>query len=157
MPLQSQPACDAALAIVGAGRMASALGALLSRRGIPILAVAGRSPHSTAEAARFIGAARAVTLSELPAIAPRILIAVSDDALDSVASELAAAGLHGALVLHTCGAAGPAALAPLRAAASSTGVLHPLQTVPSAEVGVLSLPGSAFAYAGDPAAAGWAR
>ncbi|MBI5281176.1 MAG: DUF2520 domain-containing protein [Candidatus Solibacter usitatus] len=157
MTLHSQSGHDAALAIAGTGRMASALGALLSRCGIPILAVAGRSPHSTAEAVRFTGAARAVTFAELPAIASRILIAVSDDALPAVSSELAAAGLGGALVLHTCGAAGPAALAPLRAAANSTGVLHPLQTVPSAEAGLLSLPGSTFAYAGDSAAAGWAR
>lgn len=86
-----------------------------------------------------------------------ILIAVNDDAIPAVASELAAGGLRGAVVLHTSGAAGPDALQALRSTGNSVGVLHPLQTVPSAQRGIESLPGASYAFAGDAAAVEWAR
>ena len=125
------------LAILGSGRMARVFTALLAGRGFQVLSVSGRSPRPAAAAAR-------------------LLIAVTDDALPSIAAALASAGLRNAVVLHTSGAAGPAALDPLRHSGNSTGVLHPLQTVPSPEAGIRSLPGSTFAYAGDPPAAAWA-
>lgn len=138
--------------------MAKALGALLS----PIGAVAGRCQESAENAARFIGPHQAATpqavpFSQLPRYSRHILIAVNDDAIRGVAAELAAAGLRGATVLHTSGAAGPEALEALRMGDNSVGVLHPLQTVPSAECGVETLRGATFAFAGDEGAAGWAR
>ncbi len=138
--------------------MAKALGALLP----PVSAVAGRCARSAEEAAGFIGAGQtrapqAVSFRQLPEHSRHILISVADDAIPAVAAELAAAGLTGAIVLHTSGAAGPEALDVLRAAGNSTGVLHPLQTVPSAERGVRTLPGSTYAFAGDADAVEWAR
>jgi len=44
------------IAIAGAGRVAQALGRLLSEGGQPVVAIAGRHPERTARAARFIGA-----------------------------------------------------------------------------------------------------
>jgi predicted short-subunit dehydrogenase-like oxidoreductase (DUF2520 family) len=85
-----------------------------------------------------------------------ILIAVADDAIPAVASKLAADGLRDAVVLHTSGAAGPEALRTLRDTGNAIGVLHPLQTVPTAERGIQSLPGATYAFAGDPAAVEWA-
>jgi predicted short-subunit dehydrogenase-like oxidoreductase (DUF2520 family) len=93
----------------------------------------------------------------LPAVARRILIAVSDDALPEVSAELLAGGLRNGMALHTSGAAGPDALRLLRSNSNFTGVLHPLQTIPTREAGVASLPGSAFAFAGDEAACVWAQ
>jgi predicted short-subunit dehydrogenase-like oxidoreductase (DUF2520 family) len=119
--------------------MATALGSLLAQRGCAVHAVAGRSAR------------------ELPQYATHILIAVTDGAIPEVASELAAGGLRDGVVLHTSGAAGPEALDVLRDAGNSTGVLHPLQTVPSAERGVETLPGATYAYAGDTAASAWAE
>jgi len=136
--------------------MAKALGALMVRRGIGVSAVAGRCGCSAEEAARFIGAARAVTLGELPVLARRIVIAVTDGAIPEVAAELATAGLQGGIVLHTSGAMGPQALDVLRSAGNAVGVLHPWQTVPSAERGVEALPGATFAFAGDADATRWA-
>ncbi len=93
----------------------------------------------------------------MPRHSRRILIAVADDAIGEVAAELAAGGLRDGIVLHTCGSAGPEALAALRGSGNSVGVLHPLQTVPTAERGIEALAGAAFAYAGDPQAVEWAR
>jgi predicted short-subunit dehydrogenase-like oxidoreductase (DUF2520 family) len=147
---------NATVAIVGTGRMAKALGALLVRNGTLVTAVAGRSRDSTVKAARFMSAKNAVSIAEIPDYSRHILIAVSDDAISGVASELAAAGLRGARVLHTSGAAGPEALAVLRKTGNSVGVFHPMQSVPSGERGVESLPGSTFAFAGDKEASDWA-
>jgi|HubBroStandDraft_6_1064221.scaffolds.fasta_scaffold403861_2 predicted short-subunit dehydrogenase-like oxidoreductase (DUF2520 family) len=147
---------ESLVGIAGTGRMAKALGALMVRRGIGVSAVAGRCSRSVEEAGRFIGAARAVTIGELPVHAQRILIAVTDGAIPEVAAELAAVGLRGGTVLHTSGATGPQALDVLRDAGNAVGVLHPLQTVPSAERGVEALPGATFALAGDGEAMNWA-
>lgn len=117
--------------------MGRALTSLFAGRGFRVISTSGRAPQCAA-------------------VATRILIAVADDALPAVAAQLAASGLTNSIVLHTSGAAGPHALDVLRHAGNSTGVLHPLQTVPSPTAGVESLPGSAFAYSGDPPAARWA-
>lgn len=144
------------LGIVGTGRVAKSLGALLSRCGFPIVAVAGRSLESARETARFVGSAEAVAIVRLPRYASRILIAVSDDAIAPVAQSLARGHLRSGIVLHTAAAAGPEALSSLREQDNSVGVLHPLQTIPSAERGIETLPGAAFACAGDDAATAWA-
>jgi predicted short-subunit dehydrogenase-like oxidoreductase (DUF2520 family) len=144
------------IGIAGTGRMAKALGALLRANGFRVGAVAGRSSDACIRAAGFVHADAAVSMRELPRCARCILIAVSDDAVTSVADELEASGLEGGIVLHTSGSAGPDALACLRRSNNSTGVLHPLQTVPTAERGIETLPGSTFACSGDDAAMSWA-
>jgi len=102
------------------------------------------------------GALRAL-LPPIAARASHIVIAVPDDAIPTVAAKLAIGGLSGAIVLHTSGAAGPDALNALREAGNSVGVLHPLQTVPSVERGVQTLPGATWALAGDEPAVAWAN
>jgi predicted short-subunit dehydrogenase-like oxidoreductase (DUF2520 family) len=129
---------DQPIAVIGTGRIANALGTLLARSGVPITSVTGRG---------------AIPL--LPA--NNILIAVSDDAIPQIAVELATAGLCDSTILHTSAAAGPEALASLRATGNSVGVLHPLQTVPSAERGIETLQGATYAVAGDERATAWAR
>ena len=130
-----------AVGIAGTGHIAQTLGTLIVRSGVRVSAVAGRSASSAREAARLIGAERAVPLGGLPRYAGRILIAVADDAIPQVAEGLAAAGLTKGIVLHTSGAAGLEALETLRAAGNSVGVLHPLMTVPSLELGLEALQG----------------
>jgi predicted short-subunit dehydrogenase-like oxidoreductase (DUF2520 family) len=133
------------------------MGALMVRGGVAVGAVGGRGGRSAEEARQFIGAERAVSLRELPRHAGRIVIAVTDGAIPEVVAEIAEGGLREGIVLHTSGAAGPEALEILREAGNSIGVLHPLQTVPSAERGVETLPGSTFAFAGDEEATAWAN
>jgi predicted short-subunit dehydrogenase-like oxidoreductase (DUF2520 family) len=148
----------APIGIAGAGRVAQAIGRLLVAKGEPVAAVASRTSAHAAEAAAFIGGVSAVPLPALPERAGRILIAVSDDAIEEVARALAVAGMGaGAVALHTCGARGPEILAPLAAASVSCGVLHPLQTIASAEQGVRALAGCAYGISGDADAAAWAQ
>jgi predicted short-subunit dehydrogenase-like oxidoreductase (DUF2520 family) len=145
------------IGIAGTGRMARALGALLVRRGVAVNAVGGRSKASAEDATRFIGLGQGVAVRELPRYSSHILVAVSDDAIGQVGSELKAGGLRDGVALHTSGAAGPDALTELRGAGNSVGAIHPLQTVPSAERGIETLPGAAFVFGGDRAASEWAK
>jgi predicted short-subunit dehydrogenase-like oxidoreductase (DUF2520 family) len=148
------------VAIVGAGVVAQALGRLLSARGEPVVAVAARNRDRGDAAARFIGAStlvRVVTFAEVPDLATHVVVAVSDDGITPVAEALAAAGLVSGVVLHTCGARGPEALAPLRDAGVSCGMLHPLQSFVTPEQGVRSLVEVTFGLCGDSRAIAWAE
>jgi predicted short-subunit dehydrogenase-like oxidoreductase (DUF2520 family) len=148
---------NAEIGILGTGRVAKALGALLVRRGATVVAVAGRSDRSAHEAVEFIGGGSAVSIEELPRHAGSILIAVTDGAISEVARRLVAGGLTRRVVLHTSGAAGLEVLDNAREAGNSVGVLHPLQSIPTAARGVETLPGITYAFAGDDAAAALAE
>lgn len=150
--------CSGPIGIAGAGRLARALGRLLREQGEPVVCVASRDPGRALEAAGFIGGgAVPVAYSELPLHASRFLIAVADSALPHVAEALAGGNPRGGVALHTCGAKGPEELAAMRALGVSCGTLHPLQTVSDLRAALTSLPGSAFAIAGDEAAVQWAE
>ncbi len=145
------------IGIAGTGRVAQALGRLLSERGQPVVAIAGRNPERTMLAAEFIGPHTApVTIEELATRATRILIAVSDSAVEPVADLLARSGFRKGVALHTCGAKGPQALAVLACRGVDCGALHPVQTFASAEQGAASLVGLSFAIDGNPQAVKWA-
>lgn len=140
--------------------MAQTLGRLMAAGGEPIVAVASRTRAHAEAAVRFIGGPRAslrvVEYSEVPRLATRVLIAVTDEAIDAVAEALAAAGMRSGVALHTCGARGPDALAPLGNVGVACGMLHPLQTIMSPEQGVNSLSDVTFGISGDREAVVWA-
>jgi predicted short-subunit dehydrogenase-like oxidoreductase (DUF2520 family) len=144
------------IGIAGAGRIGQALGRLLRDRGEPVVAIAGRNPQRTAASAAFVGeSVEAVSYSELPSRASRILIAVPDDALDSVVAVIAR-GMQAGIALHTCGTRGPEALAPLEVKGVSCAAMHPLQTVTTPDQGLTALPGATFTITGSGAASEWA-
>jgi predicted short-subunit dehydrogenase-like oxidoreductase (DUF2520 family) len=133
------------IGIAGAGRLAQALGRLLTDRGQPVAAIAGRDLSRTSQAAAFIGRnVRPVAYSELPAHAARILVCVPDDAIEEVARTLAASPDPILVAIHTCGSRGPEALSALAGRGVSCATLHPLQTVTTPVQGVADLPGSSF-------------
>ena len=144
------------IGIIGTGRMAQALGAVLVQCGVSITAVAGRNRERTLEALRFIGQGEPCSIRDVTRYSCRVLIAVSDDAIGNVASEILSSETKPEIAVHTSGAAGPEALAALQSQGVAAGVLHPLQTVPTPIRGRESLPGSTFAIAGDREAVQWA-
>ena len=155
-------ASDEPIGIAGAGRVAQALGRLLFDAGEPVVCVASRDIHRAQAAAEFIGpGVQAVSYADFPRCASRLLIAVADAGLTDVSAILSAKpgiakpGIK--VALHTCGARGPEALAPLSANGIACGTIHPLQTIASGAQGVAALHGAAFAIWGDPAALTWAE
>jgi predicted short-subunit dehydrogenase-like oxidoreductase (DUF2520 family) len=149
---------DVAVAVAGAGRVGTALGRLLADRGMPVTALWSRNEAKARAAAAFISPSTQVTsLEELPRYATHLLIAVSDDATETVSKRVAAGADGTEIALHTSGILDWRALGPLFEKGASCGSIHPLQTVPSPERGVELLPGSLFAVEGASAAVKWAE
>jgi predicted short-subunit dehydrogenase-like oxidoreductase (DUF2520 family) len=148
------------VAIIGAGRVGGAVGFLLAEAGYRVTAVATRS-RATAERARsFIGAGEATTdLVRAAASADIVFITTPDGAIRSVCEAIATArGFRtGSLAVHTSGAHTMDLLDAAKSAGAHRAVVHPLQSVPSMDLGVKNLPGSYFRIEADPEAADIAR
>jgi predicted short-subunit dehydrogenase-like oxidoreductase (DUF2520 family) len=143
------------IAIVGPGKVGTAIGVLASKAGWTVAAVGGRHPERTAEAAAVIGpCARACTPIQAAGAAGLVLLTVSDDAIAAVCQELtdASAFRAGAVVAHCSGALGSEALASARRRGCHVGSMHPLQTFPSLQAAMEALPGAYCFIEGDAAA-----
>jgi predicted short-subunit dehydrogenase-like oxidoreductase (DUF2520 family) len=138
------------VAVVGAGRVGTALAILLQRAGHVVTAVSGRAA-TAARAAEHLPGVPVVSAVDAAGRADLVLLAVPDDALGAVALELAEAGSmrRGAWAVHVSGAAGLEVLAPLLAAGVRRLAMHALQTVPDVEGAIERIPGSAVAITAD--------
>ncbi len=148
------------VAIIGAGRVGSAVGFLLNKAGYSVTGVAARTLASAEKAAAFIGAgiptADAVTAASQADI---IFITTPDRAIKDVCAAIAAGGAIKAdsMIVHTSGAHTLDYLDEAKAYGAYRAVLHPLQSLASREEGVRNLPGSYFRIEADPDAIGAAK
>jgi predicted short-subunit dehydrogenase-like oxidoreductase (DUF2520 family) len=148
-------AAERTVAIIGAGRLGGAIGRLLAQAGYRIVAVTGRTRRSAVAAARFVGAGAPMTdVAAAAARATIVLITTPDREIAAACGRIARGGgfRRGALVAHTSGANDLELLEAARGAGALRAVLHPLQSVPSRERGVVNLPGSYFRIEADPGA-----
>lgn len=132
--------------------MGTAVGALAARAGYRVTAVAGRNRRRTEEAASRIG-------PEVPVLSPGeaagraelVLLAVPDDAIEALCRELVAARAlaRGSLVAHCSGAESSECLSPAREIGCHVASFHPLQSFPTVEAALASLPGSYCFDEGD--------
>jgi len=136
------------IAVVGAGRVGTAVAVLLARAGHAIVAVAGREAK-TARASTWLPDVPVVTPAEAVAAADVVPLGVPDDALVPVATELAAAVARGTWVAHLSGALGLDVLDPLADAGARRLATHPLQTFADVEGAVGALPGCWVAVTAD--------
>jgi predicted short-subunit dehydrogenase-like oxidoreductase (DUF2520 family) len=132
------------VAVVGAGRVGTAVAVLLRDAGHRIVAVSGREGTARRAAVHLPGVV-VRDAAEAAAAADIVILGVPDDALEATATALADAGAFhpGAWVVHLSGAAGLDVLAPVRAAGARTLALHPLQTFPDVEGAIERIPGCA--------------
>ena len=138
------------LGIVGTGTVAQSIGRALHLQGAHVAFVAGRDEERIARAAALIGSSVAgVLLPALDAHADTLIIAVSDRAISPVADALALSSRPPDVALHTCGARGPDALAPLGARGVACGVLHPIQTFANPAQGTAGMRQITFGIGGD--------
>lgn len=123
---------DLRFSIAGPGKVGSSLAGWAVAAGAELLTVAGRG-----------------TLGELATGGQDLLLlALPDAALAAAAAELARRP-QAAVVLHTSGSLDAGALAPLRAAGSAVGSLHPLKAFPEPLPDPAEARGVFFAVDGD--------
>jgi len=137
------------VAVIGAGRVGTAMAVLLRRAGHRIVAVSG-TDATRERAERHLPDVPAVSNREAAREATLVLIGTPDATIEPVAGELARAGAlrEGVAVAHFSGATGLDALEAARAVGATTMSIHPLQTCPDVEASIARIPGSAFAVTG---------
>lgn len=147
-PLLAEAAILGAMdvAVIGAGRVGTALAVLLARAGYRITAVAGREA-TRGRAARHLPGVPVLAPVEAAANAELVLIGTPDAVIQPVCAELARAGAFGPgrAVAHVSGATSLSALASAEAAGALVLSIHPLQTCPDVEAAVARIPGAAIA------------
>jgi predicted short-subunit dehydrogenase-like oxidoreductase (DUF2520 family) len=134
------------IAVVGAGRVGTAVAVLLSRAGHRIVAVAGRGPtRSRADA--YLPGVPVLAPHEAVRDAEMVLIGLPDDLIGSTVLEIASAGgwVSGSFVGHLSGALGLDVLVDASSAGARPFALHPLQTFADVGTAVERIPGCAIA------------
>jgi predicted short-subunit dehydrogenase-like oxidoreductase (DUF2520 family) len=148
------------VAIIGSGRVGGAIGRLLSMAGYTVTAVAARNRATADRARAFIGSGEILADAvKAASSADIVFITTPDSAIKSTCDAIAAGGgfRAGMIVVHTSGAQTVELLSSARPAGSFRAVLHPLQSVPTMELGLKNIPGSYFRVEADPEAAATAH
>ncbi len=147
------------VAVVGCGKVGSALALLLKERGYPVVAVASRSPDSARKLARSLGCGAYDRPWEATLKAGLVFITTPDREIAPVAELIAREGgfRSGQVVAHTSGAHASSELRGVREAGALAVSIHPLQSFADVAGAMENLPGSYFALEGDEAAIPLAR
>lgn len=130
--------------VVGPGRASMSLAHVLQEARHTIIGVLGRTGADLAAAKLYTEALE--WDRELPA-ADLIILGVRDDAIHTVAEQLAPHAAPVTAAAHLAGSVGLDVLAPLAEAGLGIGGFHPLQSMPDPETGASRLPGSAVGIA----------
>lgn len=143
-----RPLAGLTFALAGAGRVGSSLARWAAAAGARAVAVAVH--RADPGLAHELGA-EAVPFERFTSDGcDLLLVAVADPALDAVAAALDRR-TQAAVALHTAGSRGAGALAPLRAAGSAVGTLHPLLAFPG-PLPPAAARGAVIGIGGDPPA-----
>ncbi|MBC7514203.1 MAG: DUF2520 domain-containing protein [Herminiimonas sp.] len=143
------------LSIIGAGRVATALGRVLTRRAsIQVRDVLARSVARAQAAVDFIGAGTPVVAFTDLRAADVYLLAVPDDHIAGCCAQLVASGVigAGAIVFHCSGALGADVLAPARDAGAAVASLHPVRSFADPAAVADDFAGTCCGIEGDSAA-----
>jgi len=141
------------IGIIGAGKVGTALGHVLQNKGFAVVAVASRREESLESARNYIPGIHAYTKEILEVVREADVIAVTtqDREIHAVAQEIfrKAGSLDRKLFFHTSGAHPAAELSPLEQKGAMLGSLHPLQTFPDVNSGIVALPRTYIFIEGD--------
>ena len=152
----STPKSPFRIALIGAGRVGTAVTEVLRRRGHEVTGVSSRLAESAERAAARLHSTTFDHRSGLPA-ADVVLLGVPDDAVEPVAAEIVPWLEAGTVVIHFAGALGLGPLKKASGAGAGVAALHPVQTFPDIERGIDRLPGSAWGVTAPPEIARWAE
>lgn len=139
------------LAVIGAGNVGKVIGYALKKKGYLITGAVCRTDDCGKNAANLLGC----PFYRQPELAAReaeiVFLTTPDRAIEDVCALIAARGgfRKGQVVLHTSGAHSSNILSSARREGAYALSFHPLQTFPTLEEGLHSLPGTFFAVEGD--------
>jgi predicted short-subunit dehydrogenase-like oxidoreductase (DUF2520 family) len=140
------------VAIIGAGKVGTAMGYLLRERGYCIVGVASRTLDSAKKAIDFIGEGEASTnLTNTAEKAEIVFITTSDGAIKDVCKKIASEGgfQRGSVVFHMSGALPSDVLSSARDAGAHIASVHPLQSLADVREALSNFLGSYFCIEGD--------
>jgi predicted short-subunit dehydrogenase-like oxidoreductase (DUF2520 family) len=147
------------VAVIGAGKVGTAMAHLLSKAGYDVAAVYDVKAEARERAALMSGAKPVDTPGEAAEDAQVILITTPDGEIEESCGQLVSSGasLQGKKVIHMSGALSLAALE--QAAGAGAGILsiHPIQTFADLQGAESSLPGSTFGVTCSQELVDWAR
>jgi predicted short-subunit dehydrogenase-like oxidoreductase (DUF2520 family) len=148
---------NASFALVGAGKVGSALAYGLTAKGYTLLGVASKNRGSARKLADAFQADFSTQAADIARLADIVFITTPDNVIAEVAAAIAAAGgfRPGQTVFHVCGSVGASVLAPAAKFGANTGAMHPLKAF--VQRGAAEFSGVYFALDGDEAAMAVAR
>ena len=146
------------IAILGPGKVGTAVGCLLRQAGYDIVAVAGRSLEKAQRAVSYTGGEPTTDFVHAARGADCILITTTDDAVASVCKAVAEGGgfRKGVKAVHTSGVGGLDLLRAAKRHGAHVACIHPLQTVADVESAIGKIPGSTFGITADEEILPWA-
>ncbi|HEY5532336.1 MAG TPA: DUF2520 domain-containing protein [Candidatus Anoxymicrobiaceae bacterium] len=160
MNVEAGPASESSrkVAIIGSGRVGTAMALLLSERGYDVVCVADPEQQVRTRAAGLSGAEPVADDVEAARLADIIIITTPDSAIASTCRSIVDSGVEvrGKKFVHMSGALSLTALEPARHAGAQVLSIHPLQTFADMEGAVKALPGSTFGVTCEPSLEGWA-
>ncbi len=146
------------IAILGSGKVGTAVGYLLKRAGHDIVAVADLFLEEARRTVTYTGGEPTTDLVGAARGADCILITTNDDAISAACKTVATGGgFHkGDKVFHTSGAGGLDLLRDAKHHGAHVACIHPLQTFADVESAILKIPGSTFGITADEEILPWA-
>jgi len=143
------------VAIIGAGRLGTALAMALSRRNYRITTLVGRRLARTRKAAALLGVpVRTLAAKDIGTIEPAdlMILTTPDDQIESVAKALKKTKVgeqNPPIVFHTSGALSSSVLTTLSKRGWQTGSIHPLVSVSDPITGASAFEGAYWCLEGD--------
>lgn len=141
------PPARLSIGLVSAGRVGTAVGTALERRGHVVSALVARSERSRERAERHLPEARVTDAAAVADTCELLILAVPDSALTGVVADLSAAGAFrpGHIVVHVAGAVGADVLRPAADAGAVVVAAHPAMTFTGADADVDRMDGCSWA------------
>jgi predicted short-subunit dehydrogenase-like oxidoreductase (DUF2520 family) len=142
------------VALIGAGKVGTAVAEMLRGAGHDIVGVASRTTRSARSGAARLSTQTFDSTRELPPC-DVVLVGTNDDAIEEVARDVALHIVSPVVVCHFAGSEGTEPLSSVASAGGWTCAAHPVASCPSAAAALRRLPGCAWGVSGDVAVRSW--
>ncbi|MCK9275482.1 MAG: DUF2520 domain-containing protein [Syntrophales bacterium] len=146
------------IAIIGTGKVGTAVGYLLKSAGYSIVALADHSRDALKKCAEYTGGKIFTDPAKAATMADAVFITTVDDVIASVCRDMADRGAFnaGQKVIHMSGAGGLDLLEPAKASGAFIASIHPLQAFVDVRGVIENIPGSTFSITAQPEITAWA-